>query len=79
MIIRISYHTYGKDGNIDKQMSMYFNPEREVFTISPSAIIFEQPIVNGQDILSIPQIDKLTCFDGVGDKLFQMIKKDLGR
>lgn len=82
LIIRITYHTYGSDGNLDSVMYMYFNPENVVFTISPSAIIFEQPIVNGQDILPRVQIDHIGGFkvEDLGEEtLLKQIIKDLGK
>lgn len=79
MIIRIKYHNYGYDGNIDKYLSMYFNPDNVAFTITPEVIVFEHPIVNGQDILPVPQIDALTFFDDANAELFKEMKKDMGR
>ena len=78
MIIRIEY---GLQSN--KKYYLFFNPEKEFFTITPTKIIFTQDEIEGTDSLNIKDINEIEGFmiEGSGDRYFyddfkaQLIKR----
>ena len=57
MIIRIEYGLKS-----DKKYYLYFNPEKEFFTISPTKIIFTQDEISGTESLEIGDIIEMDAF-----------------